>query len=456
MKPGIEPGLKDAGRSRRRLLAALLVVLLGGASVPLPAHEIPEDVEVRVLLVPAGADMRVAIQVPLSAMRDFDFATRGPGYLDLGRVDSQLEAAARLWLLDNLSLYADGVSLGAPHLEGVRVALPSDKRFQDPQRAFGAILSEHLPVTTNLYWEQALLEVALTYSGAGTGLNGTSHLAVEPAFARLGLNTITRIYFSGEDGTVRSISLSGNPGRVSLNPGPLEVLGRFLLLGFEHVLDGTDHLLFLLALVIPMLLIRPLIVVVTAFTLAHSLTLGASMLGMVPSGLWFPPLVEFLIALSIFYMALENLLKPNLHRRWLVAFGFGLVHGFGFSFALGSTLERAGDQLLFSLLGFNLGIELGQILVLVIAVPLLRLAGRWLPPRGLAIVLSVLIGHTAWHWLIERWASFRAFDLSWPVLDLAFAAGAMRWAMLMLIAAFVVWLVQSPFERWAAREGSNR
>ncbi len=436
------------------MLAVLIVLMVAGFSLPTPAHEIPDDVEVQVLVVPGSTAVRAAIQVPLGAMRDFDFATRGPGYLDLDRVGSQLKDAAELWLLGNLQVYVDGASLGAPRLDGVRVALPSDGRFRNPDRVFDAIIEEKLAPATNLYWQQALLEVALTYPGPASGLTTDSHIAVEPAFARLGLNTLTRLRYPGAEGEVRAISLPGNPGRVSLNPGPLEVLGRFLVLGFEHVLDGTDHLLFVLALVIPLLLIRPLIVVVTAFTLAHSLTLGASVLGMVPAGLWFPPLVECLIAASIFYMALENLLKPDVRRRWLVAFAFGLVHGFGFSFALGATLER-GDQLFFSLLGFNVGIEAGQILVLVIAVPLLRLAGRWLPERGLAVVLSVLIGHTAWHWLVERWGTFRAFDLSWPVVDLAFAAGVMRWMMLVLIACFVVWLVRVPFERWAALDDSN-
>jgi hypothetical protein len=433
-----------------------LALLLALVPAPLAAHEIPDDLEVQVLLQPETTFVRAAIQLPLSAMRDFDFATRGPGYLDLERIDPQLEDAAALWLLGNLTLYIDGEALGAPRLDGVRVALPSDRSFRDPDRAFTAIRDNRLPRDTNLYWEQALLEVALTYPGLDSGGSVIDRLAVKPSFARLGLNTITRIRYPGEDGTMRTLSLPGNPGQVSLNPGPLEVLGRFLVLGFEHVLDGTDHLLFVLALVVPLLLIRPLIVVVTAFTLAHSLTLGAAMLGMVPTGLWFPPLVELLIAASIFYMVLENLLKPDAHRRWLVAFAFGLVHGFGFSFALGETLERAGEQLFFSLLGFNLGIEAGQILVLLIAIPLLRLAGRWLPERGLVLVVSVLIGHTAWHWLLERWVAFQAFSVSWPAFDQAFAAGAMRWAMLVLIAGLIVWLVRVPFERWASLNHSDR
>jgi hypothetical protein len=434
--------------------AALL--LLTSIAVPAQAHEIPDDVEIQLLLLPEGANARVAIQAPLSAMRDFDFATRGPGYLDLARVQPQLKDAAALWLLPNFKVYADGALLAEPRLDGVRVALPSDRSFfsGDPERAFAAILGEGLAPETSIYWGQAVLEVALTFSGPGSVQ--PAQLAVQPSFARLGLNTITRIRYPGDDGQLRSLSLPGNPGRVSLNPGPLEVSGRFLVLGFEHVIDGTDHLLFVLALVVPLLVIRPLIVVVTAFTLAHSLTLGASMLGMVPTGLWFPPLVELLIAASIFYMALENLLQPDVHRRWLVAFAFGLVHGFGFSFALGETLERAGDQLFFSLLGFNLGIEAGQILVLLIAVPLLRLASRWVPQRGLALVVSVLIGHTAWHWLLERWTDFRAFELSWPMLDQAFVAGAMRWTVLLLTAMLIVWLLRVPLERWAAAGPSDR
>lgn len=431
-------------------LAPLVLLLSLLIAVPVTAHEIPEDVEIQVLVVPEEGVVRAAIQAPLGAMRDFDFASRGPGYLDLQRVGPQLDDAAELWLLDNLQVFRNGRSLGEPRLEGVRVALPSDRSFEDPQRAFRAIQDEPLPPTTNLYWEQALLEVALVFPATNDQIEeSTARIAVEPTFARLGLNTMTRIFYPGPDGTLRSLTLLGNPGRVSLNPAAAEVFGRFLVLGFEHVLDGTDHLLFVLALVVPVLLIRPLILIVTAFTLAHSLTLGASMLGLVPTGLWFPPLVELLIAASIFYMALENLLQPDVRHRWLVAFGFGLVHGFGFSFALGTTLDRAGDQLFVSLLGFNLGIEAGQILVLLVAVPLLRLAGRWLPEKGLAIVVSVLIGHTAWHWLAERWTVLQAFDISWPVLDQAFAAGAMRWAMLVLTAVFILWLIRTPLERWA-------
>ena len=109
----------------------------------------------------------------------------------------------------------------------------------------------------------------------------------------------------------------------------------------RHILGGLDHLLFLLCLVLPIRRWRALVGLVTAFTAAHSLTLGAAALGFAPSAGWFPPLVETLIALSIVWLAIENVLLPadRLTGRWVMAFGFGLVHGFGFAFALGDALQ---------------------------------------------------------------------------------------------------------------------
>src|SRR4029078_6168609 len=148
---------------------------------------------------------------------------------------------------------------------------------------------------------------------------------------------------------------------------------RFVQEGFAHILGGTDHLLFLFCLVIPFRRLRPLIAVVTAFTLAHSITLIASAYNLGPDALWFPPLIETLIAVSIFYMALENIVGTNVERRWMIALGFGLVHGFGFSFALKQTLQFAGSHLLTSLVSFNVGVELGQLLVLALLIPVLEI-----------------------------------------------------------------------------------
>ena len=111
---------------------------------------------------------------------------------------------------------------------------------------------------------------------------------------------------------------------------------------------------------VPIRAMRPLVGVVTAFTIAHSITLVASALGFAPTALWFPPLVEVLIAGSIVYLALENIVGARVPHRWMIAFAFGLVHGFGFSTALREQLQFAGSHLLTSLAAFNVGVELAQ------------------------------------------------------------------------------------------------
>jgi hydrogenase/urease accessory protein HupE len=155
--------------------------------------------------------------------------------------------------------------------------------------------------------------------------------------------------------------------------------GSFFPLGIEHILTGYDHLLFLLALMLRGGGLWSLLKIITAFTIAHSITLALAALDVVvlPGAL-----VESVIALSIAYVALENLLpRYAVSRRWAVSFLFGLVHGFGFS----SVLREIGlpkENLLLSLLNFNLGVEAGQLTVVLLVVPvLMRIRSKsWEPP----------------------------------------------------------------------------
>ena len=447
--------------SRKWVVVFLLTSMVLSASASVRAHEIPSDVQIQIYLKPQAQRLTALIRVPLAAMRDIEFASRGPGYLDLERIDAQLEDAITLWLLNDFLIYEGDQRLEAPNLLAARVALPSDRSFDDYETAEHDTLSERLAVETDLYWEQALLDVALEYEIRSE----EGDFALQPTLSRLGLRTVTQIRFVAADGRTRGIGYVGDPGRVSLDPGFGEVFPRFIAEGFFHVLDGMDHLLFVVALVIPLLKMRSLVVVISAFTVAHSITLAASLFDLVPAGLWFPPLVEVLIAASILYMAFENLLRPSFDRRWLMAFGFGLVHGFGFSFALRETLEFAGDHLLTSLAAFNLGIELGQLLVLALVVPVLQAAHRLLGTehrvpgigiRPLTLVLSALVAHTAWHWFVERWSVFSQYSIGLPVFDLVFALALMRWLILALVAALVVWVLRGPFDRWTNRNQGVR
>ncbi len=162
--------------------------------------------------------------------------------------------------------------------------------------------------------------------------------------------------------------------------------------------------------------------------------------------------------MSIVYMALENIAGgATVQRRWIVAFGFGLVHGFGFSFALRQTLQLAGSHLLTSLLSFNVGVELGQLLVLALMIPLLELCFRFVVAERMGtIILSALVAHTGWHWMLERWDRLRQFRFAWPELNAAFLAGAMRWLMAALIVAGLVWLVSGLLRNRVGRSPALR
>ena len=212
-----------------------------------------------------------------------------------------------------------------------------------------------------------------------------------------------------------------------------------------------DHLLFILCLVVPFRRLGPLALIVTAFTVAHSITLISAALGLAPSALWFPPLIETLIAVSILYMALENIVGGTVQRRWIIAFAFGLVHGFGFSFALRETLQFAGSHLVTSLLAFNVGVELGQLLVLVLVVPVLNfLFRRLVNERMGTIILSAFVAHTAWHWMLERYEVLKKFPV--PALDSAALASVLRWLMAALVLAGMVWLAVGALRRRGMKE----
>jgi hypothetical protein len=261
---------------------------------------------------------------------------------------------------------------------------------------------------------------------------------VDLKFGTLGLRVVTALRLVTPN-TVRAFELENDPGMVPLDPRWHQAAWRFIQMGFFHILSGPDHLLFLAALVIPFAgsirKLRPLVWIVTAFTVAHSMTLAASALGWAPDALWFPPLIETLIAASIVYMAFENIAGTQSGSwRFATAFGFGLVHGFGFSFALRETMQFAGSHLALSLAAFNVGVEAGQLLVLAAVVPCLALLFRfWVAERMGVILLSALVAHTGWHWMTERGTELGKFQATFAASD------GMRLGLYAMIAAALIW-----------------
>lgn len=217
--------------------------------------------------------------------------------------------------------------------------------------------------------------------------------------------------------TVNTAIARADATDVAIGPASSRPFLDFLREGVHHILIGYDHLAFLLSLLLPAALVRAhrqwqpapklkssalhILGVVTAFTAAHSITLSLAALGWVaPASRW----VEAAIAASVLAAALNNLYPLVTRRIWVMAFGFGLVHGFGFAGALGELGLPTGARLQ-ALLGFNLGVELGQVAVVAVALPVLfaMRRKRWYANLVLPTASLAIAGLAAW-WLYARLA----------------------------------------------------
>jgi hypothetical protein len=425
-------------RQTLRLLAVVATLVFWLSPVP-RAHEIPNDVTIQLFFKPEGQRLRLLLRAPLDAMNDIDWPTRGmAGMLDLARADRALNDAATLWLGDNLQVLEDGRPLPYPSVAAVRASQPSDQAFQSYDVALAQILGPKLPPETEMVKSQGMLDVLFEFPI----VSDQSHFSLYPRFVRLGIQTQTIVRFLSPDGIDRVFELHGDSGPVLLDPRFLQAAWRFVKDGFFHILDGSEHVLFLLCLLIPFRRLRSLVPIVTSFTVAHSITLIASAFDMAPNALWFPPLINTLVAVSILYMAFENIAGARLSRRWLMTFAFGLVHGFAFAFAFKQTVQFAGTHVFASLIAFNVGLEIGQLLLLVLIIPILDLLFKYgIAERLGTVILSALIAHTAWHWTWDRYGELVQYQFIWPVVDAAFLAGVLRWLMVLVILAGAWWVI---------------
>ena len=216
-----------------------------------------------------------------------------------------------------MSIYEGETRLPQPTLVDTQISLPSDKSFATFEEALRRVTGPKLLSSARVSWDQVLLDVLLEYPIR----SDRSDFSIRPGLEHLAAQVVTVVRLVPPNGPERAYEFRGDPGIVPLDTRWHQAARRFVELGFFHILDGIDHLLFLLCLVIPLRQFRSLVVVVTSFTVAHSITLIASAAALPPMRFWFPPLIETLIAASIVYMAIENVVgTSNLHRRWMIAF----------------------------------------------------------------------------------------------------------------------------------------
>ena len=298
-----------------------------------------------------------------------------------------------------LSLPAEGLGDATRDLRELAAAVARHVVVEADGAACAGVPAETRPPSAG----RASVEVVVLYACAAPIRNLTIRDGID---ALLGVDhhTIADVQWPGgakqvifEKGQrVASFAMADN---ASTERGTAGQVLFYLGLGVEHIIGGIDHLLFLLALLALATSLWQTVKIVTAFTVAHSITLSLAALGMVdvPSSI-----VEPLIAASIVWVAVENLVAPaGAARRWLIAAIFGLIHGLGFASAL-AELGLSREVLVRALIGFNIGVELGQLVFVAVVMPPLVWASR--PGRlpRLPQILSVIVALVGAVWLVER------------------------------------------------------
>jgi hydrogenase/urease accessory protein HupE len=199
-------------------------------------------------------------------------------------------------------------------------------------------------------------------------------------------------------GTPGSAPASAPVTVVQADHSPWSSIGDFVLLGIEHILTGYDHIAFLIGLIVIGLSFKEVLKIITAFTIAHSITLLLAALQIISLNSRF---VESVIALSICYIALENLFRKEVRYRWVITFCFGLVHGFGFASAL-QELIVGKSNLILSVISFNFGVETGQLMIFFILLPVMYLLKKKMEFRKVTVGVSLAIFVFGFTWLLER------------------------------------------------------
>jgi len=434
----------------RAFVAALMALAL---HVTLSAHDIPDEIVIQSHIRPQQDQLHTLLRVPLIAITDASLPKDGTGYLAMSYLDPALVEAANQ-IANGIVLLEGDERLTQYHLLNARISLASDRSFDTYEGALARVRGPKLPETTKIYYNQGFLDLELNFPIRSED----SPFSIRVLFGRgLAQRTATYINFIRPDGAIRAFRIHDDTPLVRLDPKVHQAAWVFLSAGFYRFLDGLDHLLFVIALVIPYRRVRDLIKPIVAFAVGHSITLTLAAFGLAPMGTWFAPTVGALLALSLVYVAIENGIgtdfhggltpsvstgvRPRVHpQRWIVALVFGAFHGLGFAIALQESLQFAGSHYATALISYNVGLELGTLIILAIVVPGLNLLFTYvLAERAGVIVASVLIGHASWHWMTAR---FRLAQLSgWPAMDLQMMLTIVRWLLALTVVGGALWFL---------------
>jgi len=440
--------IAEGFRARVRwCLAAGAGLVLFAAIVHAATRPVPEAVNLKVFVrlengPPEHGSLDLLVRVPLAAVKDIQFPTRGEaGYLDLEALASMLRGAADHWIAGGFDVFDHGEPVSRPEVDQPRIATISDQSFDSYQSALDHLGAPPVAATENLFLDQVWFDMRLRYRLASQ----QPAIAIDPKVAGWGVRVSTDLKIVDAGGQVRSLTFAGNPGRIYLAPRWTDAGRQFMDRGARFVRSTAPLLLFLFCLVLPFRQYRPAAPPVVAFVSTLLAGVLASILGLTFETVWFPPLLAALEVVAILLVACANIAdRVTPHRRTVFACCAGLIFGSSTALALEPALQFGGSHPLVSVLAFCAGAAVTLVAVAAITIPVMSyLFSRTRTERIERIeriIVSALAADTAWGWLTERWSQLAKIPFG-VVFETGAAAMALRALAVLVLLAGALWFL---------------
>jgi hypothetical protein len=421
------------------LLAAALLAPRGAAA---NGSDLPPEIILQGYIKPEDGHLRQLVRIPLVFLQPFNLPKRGPGYIDLAKAEEVLRLAAAA-AAQQIELREDGTPLVAT-VRRARVSVLSDRSFDSYDAALAHLRGPPLPVETNLFWNQGFFDAELEYPIASPDGRFSIHTDVMPG---LGLRVKLQLAFIAEGKPPRRYVLPGGSGWVALDPRWYDAAGFFARNGFVDALS-LGRFVFLACLLAPFARWRGIVGLVLALSGLQALTLTASAVGAVASTRWLGEIAGVVEAAATLLLAVANLGAPSVQRRWLLAGVVGSLGGFGLGVSFAELRQFAGSHAAVALFSFDIAAVIGELVAAAVAWAAMRLLGRAIGERLGLVVISAILGHQAWHWMLER-----AHELGH---ELGHAANAGLRSALLISALWLIPAVILGIGFWLAKEKRAR
>lgn len=396
------------GHVAERSLHACLWSIVFLAVLALPrwafanGSDLPLDVVVQGFVKPEDGRIQLLLRIPLALLANFSPPKRGPGYLDLDRINTTLRQVATA-TGRQIELSVDGTTL-VPTARELQLSLSSDRSFASYANAIAHLQGPPLPADTDLFWNQGFLDMRLEYQLPSP----SSNIWIRANVPELGNRFKLRLEYLPVGEPAHALEIAGDAGWIPLNPRWYDAAWLFVKTGFADAFT-FERFLFILCLVAPFRRFPALLAIVVAYTALQALTLTAAAEGVLADAEigWLPVLSLAVFGAAVLLLAIGNLAMPRLRARYFIATLVGAFAGFGLGRLLTDAAPFMGTHPLVAIVAFNIGVALGVVACLVVAFIALRLLFAIpLGPLLGVIVVSALLGHASWHWMVDGGREF--------------------------------------------------